>query len=163
MKKFREDAVYVQRKDLAYLIRSDIGVPASIYITAFGNVPTVIDRTNREEFVKFDEDEEIKFFKDAEWIFDYDKFINMSEEELIEFGKKLAEEKNSIARSFNSMSDYDKKQNMIMVQQCDLLEYEMYSVSDIIILKKALEKNKSIKQEKKGLLTFIKKLTDKHN
>ena len=87
----------------------------------------------------------------------------MSEEELINFGKELAEEKNSIARQFNSMSDYDKKQNMIMVQQCDLLEYEMYSVSDIIILKKELEKNKSIKQEKKGLLTFIKKLTDKHN
>ena len=163
MKKITEDAVYVQKKDLAYLIRSDLGVPASIYMTAYGNVPTVIDHTNREEFVRFDEDIEIDFFSKAEWIFDYDKFINMSEEELINFGKAIAEEKNRIARSFNSMSDYDKKQNMIMVQQCDLLEYEMYSVSDIIILKKELEKNKSIKQEKKGLLTFIKKLTDKHN
>ena len=162
MKKITEDAVYVQRKDLAYLIRSDIEVPASIYIVAFGNVPTVIDKNNREEFVRFDEDKEIRFFMEAEWIFDYNKFINMSEEELIAFGKVIAEEKNSIASKYNSMSDYDKHINKIMVKQCHLLDYEMASISDIILEKKELEKNKSKKEEKKGLLSFIKKITDKH-
>ncbi len=161
MKKFTEDAVYVQKKDLAYLIRSDLGVPASIYMTAYGNVPTVIDHTNREEFVRFDEAIEIDFFSKAEWIFDYDKFINMSEEELINFGKAIAEEKNSIARSFNSMSDYDKRNNRIMIKQCDLLDYEMASISDIIIIKKELESKRNL-PEKKGLLSFIKKITDRY-
>ena len=161
MKKFTEDAVYVQKKDLAYLIRSDLGVPASIYVTAYGNVPTVIDHTNREEFVRFDEDIEIDFFSKAEWIFDYDKFINMSEEELINFGKAIAEEKNSIARQFNSMSDYDKRNNKIMIKQCNLLDYEMASISDIIIIKKELESKRNL-PEKKGLLSFIKKITDRY-
>ena len=161
MKKFTEDAVYVQKKDLAYLIRSDLGVPASIYVTAYGNVPTVIDHTNREEFVRFDEDIEIDFFSKAEWIFDYDKFINMSEEELINFGKAIAEEKNRIARQFNSMSDYDKRNNRIMIKQCNLLDYEMASISDIIIIKKELESKRNL-PEKKGLLSFIKKITDRY-
>ena len=161
MKKFTEDALYVQKKDLAYLIRSDLGVPASIYMTAYGNVPTVIDHTNREEFVRFDEYIEIDFFAKAEWIFDYDKFINMSEEELINFGKELAEEKNRIARQFNSMSDYDKRNNKIMIKQCDLLDYEMASISDIIIIKKELESKRNL-PEKKGLLSFIKKITDRY-
>lgn len=85
----------------------------------------------------------------------------MSEEELIDFGKKITEEKNRIARQFNSMSDYDKRNNKIMIKQCDLLDYEMYSVSDIIILKKELESKRNL-PEKKGLLSFIKKITDRY-
>jgi hypothetical protein len=162
MKKIREDAIYVQKKDLAYLINSDLGVPASIYMKVFGSGPTIIDNTNCNDFVRFDEDREIKFFMEAYWIFDYDKFINMSEEELIDYGQQIANEKNSIAREFNAFSEDEKIDNMIMVQQCQLLDYEMYSLGDIIKEKRKMKKISKGKEEKKGLLTFIKKIGSKH-
>ena len=48
-----KETVYVQMQDIMQLNQSDIAIPASIYTKVFTGV-TIVDDSNRFEFVKFD-------------------------------------------------------------------------------------------------------------
>ena len=47
MKIFRNDAVYVQKNDIAYLKNTDLSIPASIFMKVFGSGIVIIDDSNR--------------------------------------------------------------------------------------------------------------------
>ena len=55
---------------------------------------------------------------------DYNEAKDLSEEEIIALGQKIVEEKNNIAQRFNSMTPEEKKENMDMVFQCELLDFK---------------------------------------
>lgn len=135
MKIITDDAVYVQKNDIIYLTQTDLAIPASIFMKVFGSGIVVIDDSNRYEFVKFDVPEEIEFFKGIDWMIDYNEVKDLSEEETIALGESIAEEKNSIARKFNSMMPEERKENMNMVSQCELLDFKMYSLRDVLFFK----------------------------
>ena len=63
MKIITSEAVYVQKNDIGFLNQTDLSIPASIFLKVFGNGITIIDNSNRFEFVKFEEESEIDFFK----------------------------------------------------------------------------------------------------
>lgn len=132
MKVITNDAIYVQMNDLAYLMTSDTPIPASIMMKVFGRGMVIINDDNRYDFVRFTEDDEIEFFKDLDWIVDYDELKDKSDEELLKFGKSVAENRDSIATLYNKMSLEDRKQHPEMVEQCDLLEFKMYSIRDFL-------------------------------
>ena len=50
-----ENAVYVQKNDIAYLNQTDLPIPASIFMKVFGNGIVIIDDSNRFEFEKFED------------------------------------------------------------------------------------------------------------
>ncbi len=50
-------------------------------------------------------------------------------------GHSIAQSKNQIAQQFNSMSKDERKENLGMVTQCELLDFKMYSVRDILWFK----------------------------
>ena len=56
MKIITNDSAYVQKNDIAYLNSSDLPIPASIFMKVFGNGVTIINDSNRYDFVKFDEE-----------------------------------------------------------------------------------------------------------
>lgn len=135
MKIITDNAVYVQKNDIAYLNQTDLAIPASIFMKVFGNGIVIIDDSNRYEFVKFEAPEEIEFFNDINWMIDYNEVKDLSEEETIALGQSIAEEKNNIAQRFNSMTPEERKENMNMVSQCELLDFKMYSLRDVLWFK----------------------------
>ena len=80
MKIITDNAAYVQKNDLMYLNSSSLAIPGSIYMKVFGWGITVINDRNRYEFVKFEEDSEIEFFKDIDWMIDYNEVKDLTEE-----------------------------------------------------------------------------------
>lgn len=116
----------------------------------------IINNRNRYDFVEFDAPEEIEFFKGIDWMIDYNEVKDLSEEGIITLGQSIVKEKNRIAQKFNSMEINERKRNMGMVTQCELLDFKMYSLRDFLWLKQGHIKMKlpaSVKTE-----TGIKKL-----
>ena len=119
MKIITENAVYVQKNDITYLNHTDLPIPASIFMKIFGNGIVIINDSNRYEFEKFEDDSE----------------IDLSDDEIIEIGQNIAQVKNQIAEQFNLMSEDERKENLGLVTQCELLDFKMYSLRDILWFK----------------------------
>lgn len=47
----------------------------------------------------------------------------------------MLKKKNSIAQRFNSLTLEERKENMNMVSQCELLDFKMYSLRDVLWFK----------------------------
>ena len=135
MKIITNNVAYVQKNDIVCLNQTDLAIPASIFMKVFGNGIVIIDDSNRYEFVEFDAPEEIEFFKGIDWMIDYNEVKDLSEEETTALGQSIAEEKNNIAQRFNSMTPEERKENMNMVSQCELLDFKMYSLRDVLWFK----------------------------
>ncbi len=135
MKIITENAVYVQKNDITYLNHTDLPIPASIFMKIFGNGIVIINDSNRYEFEKFEDDSEIEFFKGLDWIVDYNSVKDLSDDEIIEIGQNIAQVKNQIAEQFNLMSEDERKENLGLVTQCELLDFKMYSLRDILWFK----------------------------
>lgn len=135
MKIITNDAVYVQKNDIGFLNQTDLSIPASIYMKVFGYGITLIDDSNRFEFVKFQEESEITFFRDLDWIIDYDSVKDLDEEQIIELGQNITQQRNSIAKKYNAMTKKRRKANANMVDQCNKLDFKMYSLRDFLWFK----------------------------
>ena len=132
MKVFVNNSVYVQKNDIGFLSTTDFVVPASIFLKVFGSGKLIIDDRNKYEFVRFDDAREVDFFRNVDWILDYGECRRLSEEEIIKMGKEIAQSKNNLARIFNGMSNEERKKNIIMVEECERLEFKMYSLRDFL-------------------------------
>ncbi len=169
MKIMTDDAVYVQKNDLAYLNQTDLPIPASIFMKVFGSGVVIINNSNKYEFVKFDAPLEIEYFKGIDWMIDYNEVKDLSEEETIALGQSIAEEKNRIAQKFNSMSLKERNRNMDLVFQCELLDFKLCSLRDILFFKQGhikmeLPEMENISTEivqEKGIKKLIKTIFDK--
>lgn len=135
MKIITNDSAYVQKNDISYLNLSDLPIPASIFMKVFGNGVTIINDSNRYDFVKFDEESEIEYFKDLDWMIDYNEVKDLSEDEIIKLAESIGEEQNKIATTFNSMPEEERKNHADMVTKCDLLEFKFYSLRDVLWFK----------------------------
>lgn len=160
---------YVEKNDIGYLNQTDLAIPDSIFTEVFGNDIVIIDDSNKYEFVEFDKLEEIEFFKDIDWIIDYSEVKDLSEEEMIALSQSIIEEKNDIAQRFNSMLPEEKEKNMNMVSQCELLDFKIYSLRDILWFKQGhikMELPDGVDlptgfEQEKGIRKFIKTLFNK--
>lgn len=76
MKIFTKDSVYVQISDINYLVNTlGILAPSIVLQTVYGTSDglMIIDNSMGNTFVKFTDEEVIKFFKDDNIILDYDE------------------------------------------------------------------------------------------
>lgn len=135
MKIINSDSIYVQKNDIAYLNLSNLPIPVSVFIKVFGNGATIINDSNRYDFVKFEKESEIEYFKRLDWMIDYNEVKDLSEDEIIKLAKSIGEEREKIVTTFNSMSEEERKQHTDMVTKCDLLEFKFYSLRDILWFK----------------------------
>lgn len=132
MKIFRDNSVYVQKNDIAHLNMTEGPVPASIYTKVFGSGITIINDSNRYDFISFDDESEVEFFKGLDWIIDYDDVKEMSEDDIIGMAHDIAAEQSGIASVYNTFSNEERRYHPEMVDQCDLLEYKFYSLRDFL-------------------------------
>ncbi len=129
-----KEVVYVQMQDIMHLNQSDLPIPASIYTKVFTGV-TIVDDSNRFDFVRFDEEYEVSFFRDLEFVIDYDKYKDLTDEQLEDEGKKLAVKANEIAEKWNNMSEEERKQNTNLLQEHENLGYMLDFLSEIYAIK----------------------------
>ena len=141
MKFVLKDKVYVQNNDLSLLMRAMEGknIPASIIDKVFGEVFICCDE-NRYDYVEFDQPEEIEFFKSLTYSVDYMSVKDLSEEDLIKVGSGILEQRNEIAKKWNSMSEEERKNNQDLYLECELLDFKALSIRDVIWFK-----NKTLK------------------
>ena len=135
MKIITSDAVYVQKNDLGFLTHTDFSIPVSIFMKVFGNYVTIIDDSNRYEFVKFEEKSEIDFFKNLDFIVDYDSVKDLDESQMVKLIKSTFKQKRIISKSYNSMSSEDRVKNSYMIDEYEKLDFKTYSLRDILWFK----------------------------
>lgn len=103
-----KEAVYVQMQDIMELNRSDTPILASIYMKVFKGI-VIVDDTNRFDFVRFDDEEEVKFFKEVDFIIDYNEYKDMTDDQLENEWGKLVTKSNEIAKKWNEMSEDERE------------------------------------------------------
>ena len=83
-----KEAVYVQMQDIMYLSNeTDMPIPATIFEKVFSGV-TIVTDANRFDFVKFEEEHEIKFFRELDFVIDFDQYKDLTDEQLEEEAQK---------------------------------------------------------------------------
>ncbi len=129
-----KETVYVQMQDLMYLNQSDMPIPASIYTKVFTGI-TIVDDSNRFDFVSFDEEHEVKFFRELECVIDYDQYKDLNDEQLEEECQKLVTKANEVAAKWNSMSSDERKQNSNLLQDHENIGYMLNFLFEIYAVK----------------------------
>lgn len=128
-----KEKVYVQLNDLSYLTHTDLPIPVSIYMKAIDN--NLVTDENKHDFVKFEEAHEIVYFKNLDFIIDYNEYKNMSLDELqakvIEISVKML----TIATTYNDMSSEEKARNQDMLEDHKNLEYMSKNILDLYMAK----------------------------
>lgn len=104
------------------LNQSDIAIPASIYTKVFTGV-TIVDDSNRFEFVKF--------FRELEFIIDYGRYKELTDDQLAEEGHKLVTRANKIAEKWNCMSSDERQKNTSLLQEHENIGYMLKFLSEI--------------------------------
>ena len=167
MKIIYENCVYVQKNDIGFLNQTDMPIPGSIYMKVFGNSGvTIIDNSNRFEFIEFTKPNEIEYFKNINWMIDYNDVCNLNEDEIIELGNKISKERNDIAQKYNAMSQEERKKNYNLFRECELLDFKMLSLRDIILHKQGkpsftIPTPKKKKAKKKSIKKLLKEFKEK--
>ncbi|MBE6160472.1 MAG: hypothetical protein E7157_05460 [Lactobacillales bacterium] len=130
-----KEKIYVQKNDIMYLNQTDLSIPASIFMKIFGNGVTIIDNSNRFEFVEFTNSHEIEFLKNIDWIIDYNEVKELSKDEIMKLANEIANKQNEIADKYNNMSPEDKQNNKDIIFQHETLDYKFYSLRDFLWFK----------------------------
>lgn len=131
MKIATNNAVYVQKNDLAFLYQTDLCIPATIFLKLFGEGVCIINDSNRYEFVKFESEEEVAFLSGLDWIVEYDSVKDFNRDQFIELSKSIVEQRNKIAKKYNSMTSEERRANNHMVYECERLEFKNKSLIDV--------------------------------
>lgn len=130
-----EEVVYVQLQDLMYLINdSNIPIPASIITQVFSDIVIVTDE-NRFDFVKFVEESEISFFKELDFILDFDEYKDLTDKQLEEKADSFICKSNDIALKWNNMSKDEKSKNTKLYDEYYHIKYMLGFLSEIYAVK----------------------------
>ena len=136
MKIFKDNAVFVQKNDIGFLSESDLSIPYSIFMKVFEDGITVIDDSNRFQFVKFDDELEVDFFRKLDWIIDYNLVKDLSEKQIKSMMNDVLKDKRKLVLIFINMTDEQRKLNSQIVDEWFKLEYKYFSLEDILKFKK---------------------------
>jgi hypothetical protein len=129
-----KEVVYVQMQDIVHLHRSSTTIPASVCTKVFNGTLIVTD-LNRFDFVRFDEEHEVKFFRELDFIIDYDQYKDLTDKQLNEEFFNFAVKSNKIAEKWNSMPTYQREKNFDMLQEYENLTYILDSLEEIYEIK----------------------------
>lgn len=130
MKVFKNGKVYVQNEDLILILRSGELMPTSVLEKFYGNGPVIIVQDNMEDYVEFEETDQVEFFKRLDWIVDYDEVKNLSTEELEKLYDDTKDEMVKIKNKYSDLSQNDDCYEKDSIR-FELLGNKLYSLSKI--------------------------------
>lgn len=164
MKVISKNCVYVQREDIVNLESLPIVMPLSIYMKYFKSGANIVNDFNKYQFIRFDDEEEIEFFKGLDCIVDYQSVKNLSVDDLMKLGKYLSQESKDILNKYETMSDDEKLENCSLYIKHELLEYKIHSIAVILWIRFKIihinmpDENKANYHEANGIKRLIKKV-----
>ena len=130
-----KEAVYVQMQDIIYLLNeTEMPIPASIFTKEYTSVP-VVDDSNRFNFVKFDDENEVKFFRNLDFIIDYDQYKDLTDEQFEDEWRKVSSKTNDITEKWNSMNEEEKRENSSLFNELCNIRYKLKFMSEIHAIK----------------------------
>ena len=141
MKIFHEEngrnVVYVQMQDIMFIVHdlADIAIPASIMNYFFSRGFAIVNNSNRFDFVKFDKEPEVAFFKTLNFIIDYNDYKDLTEEQFQERFKSVVCEYNSLAKKWNKMSETEREKNINLLVSIQKLEHTIKFIHELYDLK----------------------------
>lgn len=130
MKVFKNGKVYVQNEDLILILRSGELMPTSVLEKIYGNGPVIIVQDNMEDYVEFEETDQVEFFKRLDWIVNYDEVKNLSTEELEKLYDDTKDELVKIRNKYSDLSQNDDCYEKDSIR-FELLGNKLYSLSKI--------------------------------
>ena len=130
MKIVTDEEILVQKNDLIYLMHSGKQIPQSIIETFFGESCVVIDKNNKNDFVRFTLPSEISFLNSIEWILDYSSLKSLTAEELQRLEDVLAKRYTSIKEKYLAMSTEERKSKSFFISQIQSTEYQLLTIKD---------------------------------
>ena len=137
MKVFINNKVYVQKCDIAYILKGVEGTsfPISI-IDVFGSTLKPFGE-DMNDFVEFSSKEEKAFFKRCDWIIDYDFFRDMSEDDIVNYRAKLIEDKVKMVKDYNELASRIGEKKLGKERtKIELMDHKIWSVKEILLYKK---------------------------
>ena len=130
-----KEAVYVQMQDIMYLSNeTDMPIPATIFEKVFSGV-TIVTDANRFDFVKFEEEHEIEFFRELDFVIDFDQYKDLTDEQLEEEAQKLGTKANDIAEKWNAMTEDERRKNGSLYGEHRNIGYMINFLSEIYAVK----------------------------
>lgn len=141
MKIINDKVVYVQKIDLEFLKYRLHSLPVSIDSQIFENVESNFDDFNKYDFFKFENVNDIEFFRNTDFIVDYNFVKTVSIDEIVKVGKKYIEKRDILARKLYSIATSNSDYNEILTQ-FKIVEYQISSLNDIIDFKSGCLKMK---------------------
>lgn len=135
MKIITNNVAFVQKKDIVYLEHTDISIPATVFKRIFENGMVIIDDREECKFERFDEPNEVRFFCQLDSIADYNTLKDFTNTQIIEMINHTSSQREKTAQRFNSLSEDERRKNLNMVTQCELLDLKMYTLRDVLWFK----------------------------
>lgn len=129
-----KESVYVQMQDIMHLNNTDMPIPASIYTKVFTGI-VIVNDSNRFDFVRFDEEHEVKFFRELEFVIDYDKYKGLTDEQLEEEGKRIVTKANRMFEKWSAMTPAERQEDSNIPQEHENLLYMLYFLSEVYDVK----------------------------
>jgi len=111
MKVFKDDSVYIQINDLVKLLTLSEEVPNTILEKINIDEETIINDNNRFKFIKFDNPDEVTFFRKQDWIIDYDNYKDLPDDGLEKIAHELYLNSEHVVNRFNSLLKEEQNSN----------------------------------------------------
>ncbi|HOZ53792.1 MAG TPA: hypothetical protein PKY25_00430 [Bacilli bacterium] len=134
-----KEVVYVQLIDITMLIYIEGEIPQSI-LSILAKKHTIIDKGNQSAYMKFSNKEDVEYFKNLKWIYDYSKYIKLSR-------NKLDSKYKDIYKLLGKLQEIIEKDNnnVEVKKDCIKKQYELETLEQIYKIKRDLPKMKHLK------------------
>ena len=154
------EKIYVQQNDLKILFDyEEQAIPHMIFQKFFTEIG-FFDSETLMEFIEFDDPIEVDFFKNLNWLIDYNDYIQLDNRELKFQTQSISQEIAKILENYDNTEDEEEK--YWLLQECNLKKYMLECINEIFELKigqsEIVLPNFSEKQIKEN---FLKKLLKK--
>lgn len=113
---------------------TDIDIPATIFQEVLTRGRIVTD-ANRFEFVRFEEEHEVKFFRNLKFIIDFDQYKGFTDEQLEGEAHKLGAKANEIAEKWNDITPEERRKTVELYEEYYNLVYMLNFLSEIYAVK----------------------------
>ena len=136
MKIITNNKIYVQYIDLAHLMQmiegTNIKVPSKVINLIFGDI-FICDDSNKYKLMEFEDKETINFFKNIDYIINYDDVKGLSFDEYMVLVKKTYDKMVSLNEKYQSMPEKgQEKLRKRIIKEFSLLEYKLESYKHIL-------------------------------
>ena len=128
-----KEVVFVQKKDVSYFITEGREIPLCILEVFYKDGVNPVDDDLRE-FLKIEREEAVKFFKEKDYIIDYNQYKDFTVRQLERKIKRVGKEIIKIEQKIEKSTDDDIRQIAQKVEAyCDkeYLRYELFLLKDL--------------------------------